>query len=31
MRNIFYGLMVVLGGTGAVFSVMAYTQAGAFG
>ncbi len=31
MRNIFYGLMVVLGATGAVFSVMAYTQAGAFG
>ncbi|MCM8613548.1 DUF4337 domain-containing protein [Accumulibacter sp.] len=31
MRNIFYGLMVVLGGTGAVFSVMAYAQAGAFG
>lgn len=31
MRNVFYGLMVVLGGVGTVFSVMAYTQAGAFG
>jgi hypothetical protein len=31
MRNVFYGLMVVLGGIGTVFSVMAYTQAGAFG
>jgi len=31
MRNIFYGLMVLLGGAGTVFSVMAYAQAGAFG
>ncbi|HRL76655.1 MAG TPA: DUF4337 domain-containing protein [Candidatus Accumulibacter phosphatis] len=31
MRNTFYGLMVVLGGIGTVYSVMAYAQAGAFG
>ncbi|MBL8393560.1 MAG: DUF4337 domain-containing protein [Candidatus Accumulibacter sp.] len=31
MRNTFYGLMVLLGAVGAVYSVMAYVQAGAFG
>lgn len=31
MRNTFYGLMVLLGGVGSVYSVMAYIQAGAFG
>ena len=30
MRNSFYGLMVLLGAVGAVFSVMAFIQAGAF-
>ncbi len=31
MRNSFYGLMVLLGGVGSVYSVMAFMQAGAFG
>jgi|OpeIllAssembly_1097287.scaffolds.fasta_scaffold96275_2 hypothetical protein len=30
MRNSFYGLMVLLGGVGSVYSVMAFMQAGAF-
>ena len=30
MRNSFYGMMVLLGAVGAVFSVMAFVQAGAF-
>jgi hypothetical protein len=30
MRNTFYGLMVVLGGVGTVYCIMAYAQAGAF-
>ncbi len=30
MRNGFYGLMVLLGAAGAVYSVMAFIQAGAF-
>lgn len=30
MRNTFYGLMLLLGGAGSVYSVMAYIQAGAF-
>lgn len=31
MRNSFYGLMVLLGGVGSAYSVMAFMQAGAFG
>lgn len=30
MRNSFYGMMVLLGAVGAVYSVMAFVQAGAF-
>jgi hypothetical protein len=30
MRNTFYALMVLLGAIGAVYSVMAFVQAGAF-
>ncbi|EXI89360.1 MAG: hypothetical protein AW12_01713 [Candidatus Accumulibacter sp. BA-94] len=30
MRNTFYGLMVVLGGVGTAYCIMAYSQAGAF-
>ena len=30
MRNSFYGMMLLLGAVGAVFSVMAFVQAGAF-
>lgn len=30
MRNSFYGLMVLLGGVGSAYSVMAFMQAGAF-
>jgi Domain of unknown function (DUF4337) len=30
MRNTFYGLMLLLGGVGSTYSVMAYIQAGAF-